>query len=59
MSDNQQVPTIDLTKCCDCQKPFTKGQEYYELYRKDRAVMNFCLDCHKLYTEKKKVWEIQ
>jgi len=54
MSD-QATPKMDLSKCADCQKSFTKGQEYHELYRLDKTVMCFCLDCYKLYTDKKKV----
>ena len=57
MSTNHQTPPMDLSKCADCQKPFSKGQEYHELYRKDISVMCFCLDCYKLYNDKKKVWE--
>ena len=54
---NNQPPSLDLTKCADCRKPFAKGQEYHKLYREEKPVMCFCLDCFKLYSGKNEVWE--
>jgi hypothetical protein len=45
---------FDLNKCCDCQREFRKGQEYYEIYRKEKMIMWCCLNCYELYTDKKK-----
>lgn len=39
MSDNSQMPPFELGKCCDCQKPFSKGQGYYEIYREGKVIM--------------------
>jgi hypothetical protein len=52
---NNQTPPMDFTKCADCKKPFQKGQEYQEFCREDKKVMCFCLDCYKLYSDKRKV----
>lgn len=54
--DNQMLQ-VDLTKCHECKKPFSKGQEYHEVYREGIVCMNVCIGCHKKYTDKKKVWE--
>jgi hypothetical protein len=52
-----QMSPVDLTKCHECKKPFSKGQEYHEVYRERIICMNVCLDCHKKYTDEKKVWQ--
>jgi len=54
---NQTMPSQEIGKCCDCQKFFTKGQEYYDIYREEKVIMWCCLDCYKKYTDKKKIWE--
>ena len=56
--DNQMYQN-DLTKCCECKKPFTKGQEYWELLNKkdNKVSMNSCLNCWDKWLTTKKVWE--
>ena len=55
MSESQ-MPPVDLNKCAECKKPFSKGQEYWELFRKDikEVSMNSCLPCWDKYETKKK-----
>jgi hypothetical protein len=49
----------DLNKCCECKKPFTKGQEYWELLNKkdNKVSMNSCLSCWDKWETNKKKWE--
>ena len=52
---NGTMPKMELGKCCDCQKSFSKGQEYYDIYREEKVIMWCCVECYKKYTDKKKV----
>ena len=56
MSNNQPpIPPKEI--CVNCQKLFSKGQEYWELTRKGQFCMNSCVPCWEEFDTKKKVWE--
>jgi hypothetical protein len=61
MSDNQnpQIPQYDLTKCCECKKPFENGQKYWELKdkRNNKVAMNSCLPCWDNWLTTEKTWQ--
>jgi len=57
MADNQTSPPVELDKCADCKKPFSKGQEYWSLIYQGKAVMSSCLTCWEKYSTEKKKWE--
>ena len=61
MTDKQtnQIPPVDLNKCSECKKPFSKGQEYWEIKHKHEAkvFMNSCLPCWDKWATEKKIWE--
>ena len=52
---NQWKPP--LNKCVECQKPFNKGQEYWNLQKEGTTTMNFCLSCQNKYSLEKKNWQ--
>jgi len=45
---------MDLSKCAECQKPFSPGQEYWSLIYQEKAIMNACLTYWDKYTTEKK-----
>lgn len=44
-------------KCSDCQTHFKIKQEYWELKREGKVIMNSCVDCWNKHTFSKKNWE--
>ena len=43
-------PIPPLNKCAECQKPFSKDEEYWELKREGIIVMNSCVSCWDKHT---------
>ena len=52
---NQWMPPLD--KCAECQKPFSKSQEYWNLQKEGITTMNFCVLCQNKYSLEKKSWQ--
>ena len=52
---NQWKPPLD--KCVECQKSFSKGQEYWNLQKEGITTMNVCDFCQKKHTLEKKSWQ--
>ncbi|RHZ35917.1 hypothetical protein [endosymbiont GvMRE of Glomus versiforme] len=54
-----EMPPVDLNKCCECKKSFTKGQEYWELKdkHKNKVSMNSCLTCWDKWVTEQKKWK--
>ena len=48
---------LDLNKCINCQKLFSKGQEYWNLQKEGTTTANFCLPCQNKYSLEKKSWQ--
>ena len=52
---NQWTPPLD--KCAECQKSFSKGQEYWNLQKEGTTTANFCFPCQNKYSLEKKSWK--
>lgn len=49
--------TSPLDKCVECQKSFSKGQEYFNLQKEGKTTANFCISCQNKYSLEKKKYE--
>ena len=53
--NNQWTPP--LNSCCNCQKSFGKGQEYWNLQKEGKTTMNICEPCQNKHSLEKKKYE--